>query len=37
MSGAKLDRRALVGAVLAGLMLAVYVDVMRSQGDPPLL
>jgi hypothetical protein len=33
----RLDLRALIGAVLAGLMLGVYVAVMRGQGDRPLL
>ena len=37
MSGMRLDWRALVGAVLAALMLGVYVAVMHKQGDRPLL
>jgi drug/metabolite transporter (DMT)-like permease len=33
----RVDWRALVGAVLAGLMLGVYLAVMHRQGDRPLV
>ena len=33
----RVDWRALAGAVLAGLMLGVYVAVMHGQGDRPLI
>lgn len=37
MGGARLDWRAVAGAVLATVMLGVYVTVMSHQGDRPLL